>query len=162
MERYFQEQWSRVERLMRLVLADDFPSAVNGALTFYDVAILTCQAMWHLKDWVTNDVAFKPKNKSKLNDEIHASQVLKICADIANGSKHLLLRNPRVGAALSEPKGMHVEPAKGIFKEFCYVVCDDRSYPYDGMEIRDLLKEAHEAWISIINKHYLSEIDIGA
>jgi hypothetical protein len=162
MERYFDDQVRRIDRLMALVRADNFPSAINGALTYYDIVILTCQAMWHLKDWVLNDPEFRPKDPTKLKAEIHAARVLLVCSDIANGSKHLSLNRPKVGASLSPRKGIHVEPAKGIFKEFYYVKFSDNSDPYYGVESREILEKARHTWQGIINDFHLSEVDIGA
>ncbi len=160
MERYFQEQEQRIDRLMRLVRAEDFPAAVNCALTFYDVVILTCQAIWHLKDWVLNDPNFGAADRADLSREIHGSHVLLVCADIANGSKHLSLRSPKIGTGveLSDRSGIHVEPAKGIFQEFLYVQCPDPGDPYHAAEIRQVLEDARAEWQRIVDKHVLTEV----
>ncbi|MEX2517206.1 MAG: hypothetical protein WD572_09935 [Gammaproteobacteria bacterium] len=161
MERFFQEQEQRIDRLMALVRAADFPDAVNGALTFYDIAILTCQAMWHMKDWILNDAEFRAASREELKRDIYNSHVLQVCADIANGSKHLSLKSPKIGTgvSLAELSGIHIEPAKGIFREFYYIHYPNLADPYHGTEIRDLLEDARRAWQVIIDKYYLSEED---
>ena len=60
---------------------------LTGALTYQDAIFFACQAMWHLKDWVKNDLSFAPRDKDILQKDIHAERCLLICADIANGSK---------------------------------------------------------------------------
>ena len=94
-----------------------------------------------------------------MEKEIHASRCLLVCADLANGSKHLSLANPKTDARLSEHSGFHYEPSKGICREIYYVVCNDPSDEYHGMEIRDLLRRCRNEWQRIINRHYLSKID---
>lgn len=48
----------------------------------------------HLKDWLKNDPATAAL-VSDVEDLINGSPNLSLCADIANGSKHLTLKNPR-------------------------------------------------------------------
>lgn len=52
------------------------------------------QNCYHLKDWIKNDPvcnAWKPSPEKVIN----GSDDLRICADLANGLKHLRLDNPR-------------------------------------------------------------------
>ena len=51
MEKFYQEQVERIDRLMKIVEASD-PYKVISGLSFYDVIVFTCQSMWHLKDWI--------------------------------------------------------------------------------------------------------------
>jgi lysine/ornithine N-monooxygenase len=159
MEKYFQEQLARIDRLMAIVSAPD-PYQLIGAISFYDIAIFTCQSMWHLKDWILNDEEFRAKDKSALKSEIHATRSLKICADLANGSKHLVLRKPQTDFSFTERSGIHVDPAKQIFQEYYYIASSDKQDSYHLMEIREFLAECRNAWQEIIDRHYLSEIDI--
>jgi len=57
MEKFYQEQVERIDRLMKIVEASD-PYKVISGLSFYDIIVFTCQSMWHLKDWILNDPHF--------------------------------------------------------------------------------------------------------
>lgn len=57
------------------------------------------QNCWHLKDWVRND----PQVSQIIKDQIKAAvelptSILAVANDMANGTKHLQLRGPVVGA----------------------------------------------------------------
>jgi hypothetical protein len=151
----FQEQEERIRRLSRIVLSDN-PSPLLGILTYYDVVMFTFQSMWHLKDWILNDPEFGAKNTDQLKRDIHSNTVLLICADIANGTKHLLLSRPRSGAFICDQQGVHLDSSKGIYQTYYYVVCADSENPYHGMEVRDVITAAQQAWDKIIQTHYLT------
>ena len=116
--------------------------------------------MWHLKDWILNDANFQTKDTAKLKADIHAQKCLLVCADLANGSKHLMLTRPKVGAILGGRHGIMSYPSKGIYKIYYYVACANESDPYHGAEIRELLADARDTWDKIFDTHYLSIIDL--
>ena len=152
------DQLRRIDRLLTVLESDNPYDWVRG-LDAIDIIVFACQSMWHLKDWILNDAHFGARDKEELKRDIHASRCLLICADLANGSKHLSLNNPKTDARLWERSGFHYEPSKGICRAIYYVVCDDRSDEYHGMEIRDVLRRCRDEWQRIINRHYLSRID---
>jgi hypothetical protein len=117
MEKFYQEQVERIDRLMKIVEAGD-PYKVMSGLSFYDVIVFTCQSMWHLKDWILNDPQFGASDQAALSKDIHATRCLLVCADIANGTKHLSLSRPRVGGALSEATGLHLDTEQVYVKSF--------------------------------------------
>ena len=57
------------------------------------------QNCWHLKDWVKHDPLVTPEVKERIRDAVHASRMLAIANDMANGTKHLKLDEPRAPAA---------------------------------------------------------------
>ncbi len=109
-EKYFQNQLERIDRLMKIIRSDDQQSLLGSALTFEDAIIFTCQSIWHLKDWVLNDVNFQAKDTAKLKADIHAQKCLLVCSDLDNGSKHLMLNHPKVGATLGGRHGIMSYP----------------------------------------------------
>lgn len=157
MEKCFQYQVERIDRLMKIVEADD-PYHLASGLRAIDVMIFSCQSMWHLKDWILNDPEFGAKDYRALRADIHSSRCLLVCADLANGSKHLSLDQPKTGSILSQDTGIHIDTSKGIFQEFFYVVCPDILDEFHGMEIRTLLRRCRNQWENIINRHYLSKV----
>ena len=50
---------------------------------------------YHIKDWIKNDPAVDKSVKDAVEDYINQNNCLKICADIANGIKHLSLEKMR-------------------------------------------------------------------
>lgn len=82
-------QWERVGRRL-----EDARSVYKGAPGGTDAAIDAVlsffETVHHLKDWLRNDPA-----SGVTTDEVHSlidgSLVLKLCADLANGSKHFKL-----------------------------------------------------------------------
>ena len=160
MEKIFQKQVKRIDRLMKIVETSD-PHKVVGGLSFSDVLIFACQSMWHLKDWIINDPEFGAANLVALKEEIHSTRCLLICADLANGTKHLSLEDRRikVGGKFSDRTGLHIDTAKEIFQELYYIHCDNPADEFFGIEIRKLLRRCRDTWEDIINRHYLSQAD---
>ena len=153
----YKDQLDRIDRLMTIVEADNPYARVSG-LDSLDIIVFACQSMWHLKDWIRNDARFGARDLDGLNRDIHASDSLLVCRDLANRSKHLSLRDPSTDARLSDDCGIHYEPSKGICRDIYYVVCQDPSGEYHGIEVRDLLRRCREDWQRIINRHYLSRL----
>ena len=96
-------QWQRVERWLAR-----FEKCQNGKLTSMpgsfsiadseDYAHAFFQNCYHLKDWLKNDHQFTAKSNDEIEQYITDTPSLAICADICNGSKHLMLIRPRSGA----------------------------------------------------------------
>ena len=143
---------------MMIVEADAPHKSATGLLTI-DVMMFACQSMWHLKDWIINDNNFGAKDKNALKQDIFSSRCLLACADLANGSKHLSLKSPQIGARMAGFAGMHIDSSKGIFRESHYVIYTDPSDEFHGMEIGTLLRRCRNRWDSIINRHRLSYTD---
>jgi hypothetical protein len=89
--------------------------------------------------------------RTELSKNIHATRCLLVSADIANGTKHLSLSRPKVGGALSEATGLHLDTEKGICQEFYYVSCTDPADEFHGIEIRTLLRRCRDSWEQTIN-----------
>jgi hypothetical protein len=91
----WQSQWARVQRRL-----DDVRAVYTGRAGGTDAAIDTVQsffeAVHHLKDWLGNDPS-SGVTKADGDSLINGSTALQLCADLANGSKHLALRSSRTG-----------------------------------------------------------------
>jgi hypothetical protein len=91
----WQSQWARVQRRL-----DDVGAVYTGREGGTDAAIDTIlsffEAIHHLKDWLGNDPS-SGVTKANGDSLINGSPVLQLCADLANGSKHLALRSSRSG-----------------------------------------------------------------
>ena len=88
-------QWARVHRRLTDVRAvyqgrpGGTDAAVDSVQSFFE-------AVHHLKDWLGNDPS-SGVTKADGDALINASPVLQLCADLANGSKHLVLTSSRTG-----------------------------------------------------------------
>ena len=91
------KQWQRVNRLYKRfelinnrrkhsIESDNYEDDVYAFFIFY----------YHLRDWIKNDPKINIKQKI-IDDFIHKNLDLKICGDICNGIKHLILDKPKVG-----------------------------------------------------------------
>ena len=91
----WQSQWERVQRRL-----DDVRAVYTRRPGGTDAAVDTVQsffeAVHHLKDWLGNDPS-SGITKADGDKLINESTVLQLCADLANGSKHLALTRSRTG-----------------------------------------------------------------
>lgn len=65
---------------------------------YQDVLYAFFQNCWHLKDWVVNSGSL---DKKIVDNFFHSNSDLKICRDLANGSKHLIIRDPSIDSDIS-------------------------------------------------------------
>jgi hypothetical protein len=88
-------QWARVHRRL-----DDVRAVYAGRPGGTDAAVDIVQSFFesvhHLKDWLGNDPS-SGVTKADGDHLINKSPVLRLCADLANGSKHLRLTGSRSG-----------------------------------------------------------------
>lgn len=104
MQRAFQRLWGVAPATSAFVAGD----IEDGFIHFF-------QDAWHLKDWLRND----PTTRTRVTDIeqfINSSDPLKLVADLANGSKHLTLRDTRTGDKNTEMKKMSFagDPTVGL------------------------------------------------
>ena len=91
----WRDQWERVERRLNDVRAvyrgapGGTPAAVDAVQSFFE-------SVHHLKDWLGNDPT-SPLTRADGDALIESSNELKLCADLANGSKHFGLTRTRTG-----------------------------------------------------------------
>jgi len=89
----YREQLARVRRFLTRI------ETHNRPLQDYDDDMWSFfQNCWHLKDWVKNDPSVPPAIRATLEVDLASWPDLMTCADLANGTKHLQLKTPRVGA----------------------------------------------------------------
>ena len=82
-----QEQLARVKRFLRRIeprgATDDDQ---DDLWSFF-------QHCWHLKDWLMNDLTVPERIRNSVESEVEQYESLMICADLANRTKHLTLRD---------------------------------------------------------------------
>jgi hypothetical protein len=139
------EQIERVDRLLAIVNSTN-PYPHIGDVEFDDLLQFAIQSMWHVKDWILNDQSLSELTKRSVSDEIHSTRCLLICADLANGTKHMRLRSSKTGFSFVGQTGLHLDGKQGICMRYYEIHSDDAADPYHLMEIRDLLAECRKAW----------------
>ena len=85
----WQSQWERVGRRLQDV-REVYAGAPGGTDIAIDRVLSFFEVVHHLRDWVGNDPAVNV-TMNQANQLIKDSMVLRICGDLANGSKHLTL-----------------------------------------------------------------------
>lgn len=93
----WQEQWARVGRgFEEFRKIEDGQVHDRGSDYYVDTVYHFFQDCYHLKDWLKNDPASAGQTRG-VEDEINNSAALRLCADLANATKHLELRSARTG-----------------------------------------------------------------
>jgi hypothetical protein len=91
--RGWQFQWTRVQWRLDGVRAV-YTGREGGTESALDATLSFFEAAHHLKDWLGNDPS-SGITKADGDSLISRSPMLKLCADLANGSKHLVLTSTR-------------------------------------------------------------------
>jgi hypothetical protein len=108
-------QWRRVHiglrRVENIYEGRQEPEGTAGA--YYDVFafFITC---YHLADWIESDEDLPASVSSEARSHVRTSNDLRMCADLANRSKHsALTRSPWTGDPSSGPSGNDVSIVVG-------------------------------------------------
>jgi hypothetical protein len=102
----WRDQWHRVElglaRIEAVYAGRPEPEGTAGAS--YDVYtfFVTCH---HLADWLASDASLPRSTQRKGRALVSKSNELKMCADLANRSKHCALTRTRTGDSSTGPSG---------------------------------------------------------
>jgi hypothetical protein len=152
----FQDQFARVRRSLARVEN----SSVNPQLelppekqTEYEDMLFTFfQNCWHLKDWIKNDSAAPRSLAGPIEQLCRRYQSLPLAADVANGTKHLRLDNPRLGARVV-PEIMvrltdsFVTGESTSQVRYVYKISDDRGNSFDALTVA---RQAVSDWETLI------------
>jgi hypothetical protein len=97
----YQQQLARVRRSLARVENMSINSKLElppeRQTEYEDMLFAFFQNCWHLKDWIRNDAAAPRTLAGPIEQLCSQCQSLMLCADVANGTKHLNLTSPRVG-----------------------------------------------------------------
>ena len=121
-------------------------SCTNSASTpeeRLDFLLAFCQNCYALRDWLEKDGA---ASKDQLDALMQSSQPLRVCRDIANGSKHLKVDWPSV------------DPIFLIRREYCGPEIPERWFIIAGDDLVDTLALASQcvdAWQIFLQDHKL-------
>lgn len=107
------------------------------------------QNIWHVKDWLRHDPSVPREIAAAAVRDAEESRALLIAADMANGTKHYLLRNDRVGA--------HDAAIQLVTGRDGKISCHHEIRLADGsrMYAIEAIDGAFAAWREILAKHGL-------
>lgn len=91
----WEEQWKRVNRYLDRVETIYSGRTQGGTEDVRDDLYAFFQNAHHLKDWLTNDPSVTSLPKRDIEAFISRTECLRICADLSNGTKHLILNSTR-------------------------------------------------------------------
>lgn len=101
----WEEQWKRVKRYYERFeqMNNGFRGHGEPAEYYFDDMLAFFQNCFHLRDWLKKD-NFASKNiDQRPCDYVKSTDCLAICADLANGTKHMKLMPNRIKSG-GEPK----------------------------------------------------------
>lgn len=132
------DQWNRVSRWRERVLRDrdEWQNTGLGTEHFLDELHATFQAIWHLKDWLHNDI-HAAVTKKDIEDWVKTrGSVLLVAADLANGSKHFDLLNQRAGGSHQSRADVRVYVGQGVQATF-YVQDEQSHTEWEAVDLAD-------------------------
>jgi len=124
------------------------PAAPGGTDAALDRVLSFFETIHHFKDWLRND----PKSgvtKTDVHAVIDSSLALQLCADLANGSKHLKLTNSQTGdlGTTIARNDVSVFVGTGTSAHRFYIA--SRGADHDVLEIAE---QAVEAWTIFLSR----------
>ena len=153
----YTEQWERINRWLKRVESEQ-----ESQQDYVDFLWAFFQNCWHFKDWIKNDPETPKKVVDSIEGDINNYEALRICADLANRSKHLTLRpgwerhdkdpqvrgHIKVGIEEDLPRGTTTSKVT-----WDYVVHLD-----DGTDrpVLDIAQDALKGWVNLIQQYGIS------
>lgn len=93
------EQFERVKRWhKRLEEISTDKEHAHESDYYQDILYAFFQNLWSLRDWIINSGSL---NREIVDNYFHTNTDMKICRDLANGSKHLIINSPALDRNIS-------------------------------------------------------------
>jgi hypothetical protein len=146
----YRDQLDRVRRYLDRVRAQESPRYV---IDYQDDVWSFFQNCWHLKDWVKHDPLIPERQKHQIKLAVEASRVLAVANDIANGTKHLELYDPRAPAEYAHTR---LNTTDAVSQVECVILVDGIH-----MNASVVAEECLSEWISILAAEGLPTDPIG-
>ena len=140
----WREQYDRMKRAIERAKSSSITQqTVDDYYTFF---------VWtfHLKDWLKSDAAVAHTVSTDAERLVNSSKVLRLCADLANGVKHLRLNTSRIDtdvrlehvAEFTSTEADTLETTDAII-----VVSDRHQILWDVREVADACMEQWECFL---------------
>ncbi len=117
-------------------------AAIDAVLSFFE-------AVHHLKDWLGNDPV-SGITKAEGDALINRSLMLRLCADLANGSKHLSLTSSRTGDRSTDIARNDVAVFVGTGSSAHHFYVQSGGTEYD---VLDIAQAAVAEWTQFLAHH---------
>src|SRR5690348_6159356 len=117
----WQDQWAQIERWRERVRQSRDDGRADGLGTdgYRDEVFALFYAVWHLKDWLKNDPTLGTAIRQDVEGWVNANgSSLTVIADVANGSKHLALSNPRAAGSRQTRNDVTIAMGIGVLHTF--------------------------------------------
>lgn len=135
----WRQQYARLERSFQRLLAPH-----KSSVDYEDDAYHFFQDCWHLKDWIANST----RVGKSIEDELKHYAPLMIAADVANGSKHLMLdlHPDRPGATVAS-KSVTAHLGQDLPADIIIEIAVDAN---STMRAEQVARDSMAAWEAVI------------
>lgn len=141
MNKKVQEQFERTKRWhARFKEINDGRDHNRESDYYKDTVYAFFQNCWHLKDWIQNSDELGADKTNELVGWFHGHTDMLICRDIANGSKHLLIKDPSIDKNISIGKSQYSLSLGGPPKiQVVYWIQTDKHGSLNAFDLADTL-----------------------
>jgi hypothetical protein len=140
------EQFERVKRFLGRIEVQGRDS------TEYDDDLWAFfQNCWHLKDWIMNDPGVPRALGKRIFKSVKRCSSIIVCADLANRSKHLSLKDPWVDAEVTQ-RNVDVQLGNPTTSTSEHIITVKNGNKLIALEVA---KKAVEEWQDIFKTHGL-------
>jgi len=160
----YPEQLARIrrflDRLEKLSVNEELELPTERQEEYEDMLYAFFQNCWHLKDWIRNDATAPSTLKDDIESHCKHYQSLMLCADVADGTKHLTFDKqkrtnkghrpggkikPEIMIRFTESFATGESTSEGV--RYQYRITDNAGNSFDAL---DLAKRAVSDWETLI------------
>lgn len=148
----WEDQWARILRWRERVrqARDDWRTDAIGTEGYRDEVFALFQAIWHLKDWLKNDPQVTATAKASVERWVTMKgDLLKVAADVANGSKHMSVAANRARSNSSNQtrNDVRIHVGRGIQHTF-YVTDARTGTDHEAVDLADRCLDEWAAFLA--------------
>jgi len=117
------------------------------------------QNCWHIKDWLKHDYRVPKRTRDRVIAAAHASRILQVCRDMANGTKHRKLTGRDKGRPQPRARAMHLWTSTTIVPGGPTTMDCLLKFPHRKVRVRSARAVAAECvkeWLEILQTHGLN------
>jgi hypothetical protein len=151
----YRSQLDRTRRFLDRVQSADSRRDVD----YQDDVWAFFQNCWHIKDWLTHDYRVPKRIRDRVVAAARASRVLRICRDMANGTKHSKLTRRNKTRPPPRARAMHMWTNTVIVPGGQTTMDCLLKFPHRKVRFRSarvVAVECLEEWIKILQAHGLN------
>jgi hypothetical protein len=145
-KRPYLEQFERAKRWQAALTDADASSDISREVDIIYAFFMNC---YHLRDWLEKSEAIE---KAKVDDFFKQNKEMRICRDLCNSSKHLVLSEPSFGKdpdLLGDEVTLFMEYNPINEHDFGIVV------DYEKFKVLDLARRCIDLWTAFLDENKL-------